>query len=212
MPRRPDRLLRVLLHWTALTTLVFWLPLVRGAFDGETYRWAGFGFGGAGTGGDYWFVAVGAVLAATTMALGWRGARPPFHALLVGWHGYLAAGATWLAATRPETFTFSGDTLGVHVSLAVAGPLLFGGFALAAVAWTVRDVRRGGGREVPPWSRANTVRLAALAGLLPVQFALLRFDRLGPTDPIGVLVTIAQWLLVGWAIRPRGGGAGPEGR
>src|ERR1044072_6355926 len=54
---RFDRLLQGLLLWTALTTLVFWLPLVRGLFDGVTYQWGGFGFSGRGTDGDYWFVA-----------------------------------------------------------------------------------------------------------------------------------------------------------
>ncbi|MDX1622889.1 MAG: hypothetical protein R3199_02795 [Gemmatimonadota bacterium] len=204
MAGRPDRLLRVLLHWTALTTVVFWLPLVRGAFDGPSYRWAGFGFHGAGTEGDYWFLALGTALAAAMLALGWRGARMPFHALVVGWHGYLGAGATWLALTRPEQFTFSGDTLGIHVSLAIVGPLLFGGFALAALVWVVRDLRSGRERDAVPWTRANTARLGVLAGFLPIQFALLRFDAVGnETDVAGVLVTIAQWLLVGWAIRPR---------
>ena len=48
---RPDRLLRALLFWTALTTVLFRLPTVRGLFDGPSYQGGVFGFGGRGTGG-----------------------------------------------------------------------------------------------------------------------------------------------------------------
>jgi hypothetical protein len=41
--RQRDRLLQVLLLWTAITTLVLWLPAVRGAFDGASYQWNNFG-------------------------------------------------------------------------------------------------------------------------------------------------------------------------
>lgn len=51
---RSDRLLQGLLLWTALTTLVSWLPFVRGLFDGMSYQWGAFGFSGRGTSGDYW--------------------------------------------------------------------------------------------------------------------------------------------------------------
>ena len=93
MPWKPDRILVALLAWTSLTTLVFWLPLVRGAFDGTSYQWALGRLGGAGVGGDYWLPVLGSAFAIATLTLGWRGARPPFHWLLLAWHALLTAAA-----------------------------------------------------------------------------------------------------------------------
>jgi hypothetical protein len=201
---RPDRLLRALLHWTALTTIIFWLPLVRSVFDGASYAWAlGGALGGRGLQGDLWLPALGVTFALATLWLGWRGARPPFRWLLLGWHLLLGAGATYLAVKHGDQFTFRGDTLGIDVSLAVIGPLLFGGFALAAVLWVVRDLISGRRPAAPPWTLANRYLLGGLVALLPLQFVLFRFgEPNGRTDEIGVLVTIVQWLLLGLALRP----------
>lgn len=200
----PDRTLRALLTWTALTTLVFWLPTVRGAFDGPSYQWALVGFGGRGLHGDYWFPVLGSALALATQILGWRGARPPFHVLLLGWHLLLAIGISYVAVAQAEEFRLRGDTLGIDVSLAWVGPLLFGIPAALACRWGWRDLRRRRHEPVPPWCRRNTLWLAGLVLLLPAQFALL---RPGPprsiADQLGVLLTIVQWLLLGRALRPR---------
>ena len=51
-PWRPDRLLKALLRWSAVTFLVFWLPAVRGPMDDRAYEWELLGFRGAGAGGD----------------------------------------------------------------------------------------------------------------------------------------------------------------
>jgi len=50
---RKDPLLLVILWWTALVAgILVWLPLVRGATQGNTYRWAlAAGIGGRGIGG-----------------------------------------------------------------------------------------------------------------------------------------------------------------
>ena len=45
----PDRLSRVALGWFGLTTIVFWLPTVRGAFDDPSYQWGLIDFSGRGT-------------------------------------------------------------------------------------------------------------------------------------------------------------------
>lgn len=204
MTWHPDRLLRALLAWTALTTLIFWLPLVRSLMDGDTYEWGLFGLGGHGLHGDLWLPALGAALALSIRWLGWRGARLPFHALLLLWLVPLGAGATYLSITQPEDFRFRGDTMSLDVSLAPAGILLFGGFAALAVFWVVRDLRTGRRHEAPPWTRTNKILVFGLLALLPLQFILLRFGKPhGITDQIGVVLTILQWLLVGTAIRPR---------
>jgi hypothetical protein len=59
-------------------------------------------------------------------------------------------------------------------------------------------------REASAWNRANTILLAIAIGLLPVQFALLRFgEPHGTTDQIGVLLTIARWVILNMAFAPR---------
>lgn len=197
----PPRTLRFLLILFAWTTLLFWLPTVRSAFDGPTYEWNLFGFGGKGLAGDYWFVLLGSAVALALQVLGWLRGRTVAQWLLLCWFGLLAAGAVYLAVTAPDSFRFRGDTLGIDVSLAWVAPLLFGAATALAGALLITERRRA--RPAVSWSRRNSVWLAALAGLLPLQFVLLRFGEPdGITDQVGVLVTIVQWLLVGRALRP----------
>lgn len=209
---KPDRLLRVLLGWTAVTMIFVWLPLIRGLLDGASYQWGasywGYRIRGAGTGGDYWLVAIQGLLGMSVLALGWRGARAPFHALLLAWHGVLGSNAIYAAVTSPESYRFRGDTMGIDVSLAWVGPLFFGGFLLLALWWVIRDCRSDGVRRAPAWGWANFAWLAILVLLLPVQFVLLRFgEPHGLTDKIGVVITIAQCLLLGRIFRPGRSGA-----
>lgn len=204
MTWKPDPILRMLLAWTALTTVIFWLPLMRSLMDGDTYEWGFASFGGHGLHGDLWFPALGVALALSIRGLGWRGARMPFHALLLLWIVPLGASATWLSITQPDDFRFQGDTLGVDVSLAPVGILLFGGLAALAVFWVIRDLRSGRRCEALPWTRTNKVLGFALIALLPIQFVLLRFgEPHGTTDQIGVVLTILQWMLIGAALRLR---------
>lgn len=110
----------------------------------------------------------------------------------------------WIVATTPEPITFRGDTLGIEVPLDVVGPALFGGFCLAAVGWAVPDLRRGRRPGRLPWTRPELRVVAAFVGALPVQFLLLRLGQAhGTTDQIGVVLILAQWFLLGVALRPR---------
>ena len=198
------RLLKGLLLWTALTTLVFWLPFVRGLFDGASYEWGGFGFSGRGIAGDYWFVATASVLAIVLQYLAWRGPRAVFYTLFGGWHLYLAFTTASAAISDPASLRFQGDTLGVDVSFAVAAPVLMGIAAALVLFWIVRDARSGTPRpSLTAWSPRNTRWVLALAALLPMQLVLLRVgEPHGTTDQIGVLVTIAQWFALGAALWP----------
>lgn len=207
LKERPDRLLRLLLGWTALTLLFVWLPLIRGLMDGASYAWGarywGVAVGGAGMGGQYWLLLIQGFVGVWMLALGWRGARPPFHALMLLWHGVLATSSIYSAITHPDQYRFRGDTMGIDVSLAWVGPVLFGGFFLAAVRWTMRDLRRSGRRPVPRWTRANRIWAVLLALLLPLQFMLLRFGPPhGLSDQVGVVLTILQCLFLGWVFKP----------
>ncbi len=210
---RPDRLLRVLLTWTSLTFLIAWLPFLRCVMDGDSYTWglgwSGIEAGGTGVSAQYWLPVVEVALGVTILWLGCRGARMPFHLLLLAWHAALFTSFTYASVTNPEDFRFQGDTAGIDFSLAWVGPLFTGGFLAASIFWVVRDLRKPGPRQVAPWSRTNTIRLGSLIALLPIQFVLLRFGPVGgTTDVIGVIIIIVQWMLLTDALKPRGVPAG----
>lgn len=200
---KPSKTLKLLLIFTALTTLPFWLPFIRGAFDGVSYQWNSFGFGGAGIRGDYWFVVLGSTFAISIQFLGWRGAKFPVHILMSGWFLFLASGAFYLALDNPESFRFRGDTLGIDFSLAWIGPVLFGSVAITAIWWSWNALRNKTKLPVAAWSSRNTYWVVGLAALLPVQFVLLRIGTPhGVTDQIGVILTIIQWFVIGITLSP----------
>jgi hypothetical protein len=193
---------RTLLVWTSVTTLVFWLPTVRGLFDGNSYEWGLFGFGGRGIRGDYWLPVVGTTFTLATLAVAWRGLAVTVSAsVLAVWHVALAFAIGYAAVSNPDEFRFEGDTLGIDVSLTIIGPVLFGVPALASLYYLLLAARGEQPDSVAPAQTARRyVRLCLLA-LLPVQFVLFRNSVDGVSDQIGVLTTIVQWLLVGSALR-----------
>jgi hypothetical protein len=177
--------------------------------DGSPYHWGiafwGVQLGGSGIGGDYWVLPLQAGFVIWLLYLGWRGAKRPFHWLLLLWHLPLSIGVSSIAIRYPDDFRFRGDTFGVDVSLAWAGPLLFGGFALLSVIWVARDLRRDQPRESLPLRRANRILLSIMLAPLPVQFFLLRFgEQHGINDKIGVLLTILQWVGLNIALATNG--------
>jgi hypothetical protein len=201
MPTDGERLLRMVLGWTAITFILVWLPLLRGFMDGASYVWGtnywGISVGGSGIGGEYWLLVIQGMLGLLILGIGWRGARAPFHALLLIWHGVFGTSAVYSAVTEPEAYRFRGDTLGIDVSIAWVGPLFFGGFFLLCVLWVLKDLRQVKRRAVPAWTRTNTIWLLVLTSMLPIQFVLLGFgEDQELTDQIGVVLTIVQCLLL----------------
>lgn len=176
------------------------MATVRGAFDGPSYQWGLFGLGGRGVGGDYWFPFLGASIALAVVAGGWRNRRWAFNTI-AAWSVLVFAVVVAAVASSPTDFRFRGDTLGIDVSLAVVGPVLFGTSALLSqvAAWRVHLRRQVAAVE---WQTRNWRWLTALVGALPFQFALLRLG--GPdslSDQIGVVITIVQWFMVGRVFR-----------
>jgi hypothetical protein len=107
--------MRAAIGWFALTTVIFWLPAVRGAFDGPTYQWSLFGFGGRGVSGDYWFPLVGVCGALAVLAGSWRRRRWAFDTLSA-WNVLLFVAIIALVTSSPDDFRFRGDTLGIDVT------------------------------------------------------------------------------------------------
>jgi hypothetical protein len=198
---RNDPLLAVVLWWTALVAgVLVWLPLVRGATQGAAYQWAlAAGVGGRGIGGAYWMLVLGAVFVVSLLYLGWRGARQPFHWLLLAFHLPLAAAVIYAARTAPGAFRFEGATVGVDVSLAVIGPVLFCGIATAAIVWIVRDLRGRRSRTLEPWvwTRATRIRLTLVIVIVPLEIMLFRSGGIqSPQNLFGVVFVGWQWVLV----------------
>ncbi len=198
---RRDPLLLALLWWTALVGgVLIWLPLTRGATQGRAYQWAlTDGVGGRGIGGWYGGLVLGAAFLIPLLALGWRGARPPFHGLLLAFHLPLAAAVTYAAWKDPEGLRIEGATLGFSVSLAFIGPLLFLSAAAAAVFWVVRDLRSGADREPAPWvwTRATRVRLLLFVAIVPLEVVLFRSGGIQSLqNMVGVGLVGWQWILL----------------
>lgn len=206
-----ERLLRILLGWTAVTLILVWLPLIRGLMDGTSYVWGtsywGISVGGSGIGGEYWLLVIQGFFGLSILGLGWRGVRTPFHGLLLLWHGAFGTAAVYSAVTNPEAYRFRGDTMGIDVSLAWVGPLFFGGFFLLCILWVLNDLQHGKRRTVSAWTRTNTTWLVVLLTMLPIQFVLLGFgEERGLTDQIGVVLTIVQCLLLARIFKPLASG------
>ncbi len=116
MPRKLDRLLKGILILTSATMIVTWLPLVRGIMDGPSYRWGqsfiGISLSGNGMGGQYWVLVLQAAVGISLVYLGWRGARFPFHWLLLLWNVPSAVNAFYNSIRFPEQRWW--DSLGVQ--------------------------------------------------------------------------------------------------
>ncbi len=208
-PRQSNRLLRWILLWTGVTFLPSWLPVIRGTMEGSPYQWGsgyfGHAYGGSGLTPGSWILVAELALGLVLLTLGWRGARPPFAPLLVGWHTLITANSTFNAVRSPEDYRFQGDSLGIDVSLAWAGPLVFGTFLFLSLLWAAKH-RGTAPAPAAAWTGANTAWTVVLLLLLPVQLLLLRSgEQHGMGDKIGVIVTIAQWLLVPMAVKARQG-------
>lgn len=176
--------------------------------DGNTYEWGhsflGKNYGGRGLGGQYWLVALQAIIAVALVCLGWRGARQPFHWLLLSWNTSGAVNAFYNTINFPEDYRFRGDSLGVDVSVAWVGPIFWTALTLLSILWVARDLKRHRAKETPAWTRTNWVLLAIVVSLLPIQFLLLRFgEPHGTKDQIGVVLTMFQWLLLNLAFVAR---------
>ncbi|CAH2714810.1 hypothetical protein BACCIP111895_01986 [Neobacillus rhizosphaerae] len=203
MEWKPDRLIRLILLYVMLSGLTYWLPIIRGLFDGPSYSWSGWmGIGGTGIGGQYWLLLILGSLLTSVVFLGWRGARKPFHWLLLTWFILLVIeSGSWFFST--ETIHFKGDTLGVDFSLK---KIIFPFdvlFLVLVCLWIIRNLRSASSLPSPTWKRLNRNLLILFFCLFPLQLILLRFlDHDKIFDQIGVILTIFQWLLLNLSFYP----------
>lgn len=194
---------RLLAFWLLVWGLFAWLPLVRSIFDGDTYEWGttwfGTQIGGAGLTASLALLAVKTILVAATLWVLLRRVTPWNVALPLLWTGLLLADGIHGMVANPDGFWFHGDTLNIHLNLGYLIPAFNAVFFIVAA---VHSLRKRSSAESLPLTETNVRWLVVLAALLPVQFVLLRFGAPhATTDEIGVLLTIAQWFLLGAALR-----------
>lgn len=189
-----------------LSAWLWWVP-IRCVMDGEVFRWAN-SYGtahlvGTGISGHFPILLMLSSFLVVITYLGWRGGRPPFHALIIIWSGISFAGTLTSSIQNPESYRFRGDTLGIDISLAWIAPSLWGGLILMTLLLTAIDFRGGWNVDVPNWTSRNRGLLLAVVCLFPLQFILLHYGpQHGTTDKIGLVITIGQWILVNAALMP----------
>lgn len=140
---RPNLPLILLLWSVSVVFVTGWLPFLRGFLDGPSYQWHtsyfGQSFSGQGMSGDYWLPAVKTIFAITLLTLGWRGARPPFAALLIVWLVFGLADSLYSTLLDGESFHFHGDTLGIHVSIGWSAVAFYLASLVLACKWSPGD-------------------------------------------------------------------------
>ena len=200
-----SRIFRFLIAYTILTTAFLWLFVLR-AVTLPDADWALFGLGGVGVAGDFWIVALLLLFNGIMLALGWRGAHPPFHLMLLLWLVTLtvvaisrflgqvvnpiATGAAW----EPDNWT------GLSMALLVGSSIL----ALTlGLIWVSIDLRRGRPRPIrtslPPGQPfGSTVAGASLVALLALPILVLLRMGSNPSwaPPTTVILAILQWWLL----------------
>ena len=192
-----DIVLKTLLIWvTLLTSVILWLPLVRGPMNGDSYQWNLVdGIGGHGIGGDYWMLIIAFAYVLALQVSGRRGPRALFPILLLPLLIVFNTAILYAAWKYPEVLRFEGATFGIDVSLAQILPTVFTLFTVTAMGWTFWR-RTHGGFETsgPPWIGLNTTILSVAAAMLLLQFVLFRYGG-AMGNQLGVVLTLVQWFV-----------------
>lgn len=200
----PDRLLRLALFWVLLWLTFVMLAVWRGGID-PNYVWGFVSFHGPGRSNDYWGMLVLATLGWSILYTGFRGAKAPFHAMLVAWNVILTYLFTRMAIEEGEGATLRGDAWGFEIPLQYLGPALFMFFTAAAAVWVIRDWRNGfPDRTVKPNPRAGY--LLGVAAAIAILLVVLWWPGVGAYNgqlhAIAVFFTIVQTILVAMAMFP----------
>lgn len=202
-----EQLFIALWVWLGARTLLPWLVFFRLTFEGDSYRWQTFWFGQAFWSSGlsrpdflliYGLLGIGAFLMFALRRYRFKVAAP----VLVSYFGLQAADALFELASG-EPLIFSGETLGVNINVTTLYSVLaFIMFGLAIAWWVgIRDGALNGKANTLTGWRRWTITLCILA--VPLQLWLLVSGPPdGVTDQAGVLITLAQGVLLIIALYP----------
>jgi hypothetical protein len=196
-------LLAVLL-WTSVTTFMVWMPTMRALMDGPTFHWqAAPRVSGDGVTADYPVLVLATALVMAIAYFGWRGARPPFHWLLLMWQFPLASFVLGTSIEHPADMRLRDATFGLDVQLHWIVPTAFILFGLASWIWVVYELNSPLELIEPTWTRANRLILAGSVILFPFEFVALRLGHPGGNlDRFGVVLLAVQWLMFNIGLMP----------
>lgn len=197
---------RSLLLITCLSMMSTWLPLLRGLFDGPSYRWGntlfGMNFSGKGIDGDFYYVIFHAVVGFGLLYTFYHThKRVLFYTLLALWYIPVVGNVCWTIFAG-EGLYFHGDTLGIHLNLGYVVLPIVALLAVWVIWLIVTDLQHG---KVFKWNRKNNRWLMVVLSMLPVQFILLRTgEPHGLTDKIGVVMALLQVVIFYWVFKGYG--------
>jgi hypothetical protein len=211
-----DRLLEPLLGCLLLSAGPPTLIVYRAAIQPD-YKWGMWGINGEGMSPGIYVVLLCVAIAWLAFVLGTRGARTPFAALLILWNGWwLGAITLGIARVGASALTLRGDAWGVRIPFAVVGPLLFGGLLALSLAWYLRRRKilpLAVQAQAPRRVASLTVVAVVLAPVTVILFSLGDGVQHTNYDRAAVLLVVAQIVLVGSALNPKGNripGSHPE--
>lgn len=195
--------------WLAFRTLLPWLVTFRLTLEGDSYSWGSSYFGhmfhSSGLARPDVLLVFAMLAAGIALLLGLRRHRfRLFAPLTVAYLAIFAANSVYQLVTG-DPVIFRGDTLDLTINLTVVSLLLNVGMFLVAALWwfSVRDVPQGPGSGSLGAVRSRLFK-AALA-IIPVQIILLVVgEPHALTDEIGVLLTMANWVLLCFVFYPSG--------
>ncbi len=196
----------LLLGLVGLTFMLVWLPLWRCIMDGSSYQWGMAFFGhrvySKGIEGDIWFLLLQLPFFALLIySFYWIKNRALFYGLLGAWF-VLSFGNFLYTVLAEGGMEFQGDTLGVQVSI-TSLVLALSAICLALIGWAVWKDRQSDNKAIA-WNSRNNKWAIALLAMLPLQFILFASgEPHGTTDEIGVVITIAQSILLPFVFVPR---------
>lgn len=185
---------RVVLGWTAFTTVFLWTVANRG-FWRPSISSASLGPEAGGRTLTFWVLLGLAPLALGMFYLhGRRRLKPLFRGLLLSWHFTLAGVAAGLALLTHGKAEFVGATWGWTVPIGLLASLL-AVMALAAAWFVVLDVRAPA-QAHRPWTGIRWKELIAAVALTPVVAAVFHLgDGYDWSARVATAGAIVQWLL-----------------
>lgn len=192
------RLLGPIMFWTVLTTIFAWLPLERIIGRPEGYHWGILGLAGEGFRGPFWIFIPLTAFAVLLLFTAERGPRKLFRPLLIIWQLVVLAVVVVALVYGGNDATWQGQGLSWSIPMwvAVAPAALF---TIAAFVWVAID-RNVDPKTPQPWSRSNTLRLAASLVLLVMAIVLFRAGtNYNWVTAVAIVTTILHWLALAWS-------------
>ena len=193
------RLLGPVMFWTVLTTVFAWLPLVRIIGRHEGYHWRILGLAGKGLQGPFWIFIPLTAFAILLLFTAERGPRKLFRPLLIIWQLTVLVVIVDALVHGGDDAKWQGQGLHWTITMWVAvAPTAI--FTIMALVWVAVDGKKGDPKQPQPWSRTNTLRLAASLVLLVVAIVLFRTGtNYNWATAVAIVTTILHWLVLAWS-------------